>query len=89
MASIICRALEMGAVRIRNVRAPYRECSTPKWLTEVNGRVATNCTLAKCVKVFTGSDKNRSELVRACDMSMLYAFAFARNTLTHFVITSA
>ena len=33
----------MGAVRIRNVRAPYRECSTPKWLTEVNGK------MVKCV----------------------------------------
>jgi len=24
--------------------------------------------------------------IRACDWSMLFAFAFARNTLTHFVI---
>jgi hypothetical protein len=35
----------------------------------------------------TGSDKNRSEPVRGCDWSMLSAFAFARYTLTHFVIS--
>jgi hypothetical protein len=34
----------------------------------------------------TGSDQNRSEPVRACDWSMLFAFAFARNTETNFVI---
>jgi hypothetical protein len=36
--------------------------------------------------LITGSDQNRSEPVRACDWSMLFAFAFARNTSTHVVI---
>ena len=33
----------MGAVRVRNVRGPFRKCDTPAWLTEVNGRTV-NCT---------------------------------------------
>jgi hypothetical protein len=35
----------------------------------------------------TGSDLGRIGLIRACDWSMLFAFALARNTLTHFVIS--
>ena len=34
----------------------------------------------------TGSDQTVPTQIRACDWSMLFAFAFARNTLTHFVI---
>ena len=34
----------------------------------------------------TGSDLGRKGLIRACDWSVLFAFAFARNTLTNFVI---
>jgi len=34
----------------------------------------------------TGSDKNRSESVRACDWSMISAFAFAHNNSTHVVV---
>ena len=34
----------------------------------------------------TGSDRPGTVLIRACDWSMLFAFAFAHNTLTHFVI---
>mmetsp|Transcript_18756 Transcript_18756/g.46699 ORF Transcript_18756/g.46699 Transcript_18756/m.46699 type:complete len:1062 (+) Transcript_18756:270-3455(+) len=33
----------MGAVRVRNVRGPFRVCDTPAWLTEVNGQTV-NCT---------------------------------------------
>jgi len=36
--------------------------------------------------LITGSEQNRSELVGARDWSMLFAFAFARNTATHFAM---
>jgi hypothetical protein len=35
----------------------------------------------------TGSDLGLNGLIRACDWFMLFAFAYARNTLTHFVIS--
>jgi hypothetical protein len=34
----------------------------------------------------TSSDQTAPTQIQACDWSMLFAFAFARNTLTHFVI---
>jgi len=37
--------------------------------------------MTKCVKVLRAS-----ALIRACDWSMLFAFALACNTLTHFVM---
>ena len=59
------------------------------------------CDLSTCYKVrqsvteqskskkhgpITGSDLGRNNLIRACDCSMLSAFALLCNTLTHFVI---
>jgi len=37
----------------------------------------------------TGSALGRNGLIRACEWSMLFAFAFDRNTLTHFVVPNA
>ena len=57
--------------------------------------------MTKCVKVLRSKSKAKSmdhsqarikrfqtvpTRIRPCDWSMLFAFAFARNTLTHFVI---
>jgi len=56
--------------------------------------------MTKCVKVLRSKSEAKSmdqsqarikpfqtvpTRIRACDWSMLFAFAFARNTLTHFV----
>jgi len=40
--------------------------------------------MTKCVKVLQA--KAKAALIRACDWSVLFAYAFACNTLTHFVI---
>ena len=61
-------------------------------------RLEPTCRMTKCVKMLRAKAKAKSMdqsqarieigdfCIRACDGSMLFAFAFARNTSTHFVI---
>jgi len=75
-----------------------RRCAPACKNEEHTGALAPSLDMTKSVQVLrsksnnkqhgpiTGSDLSPNGLIRACDWSTLFGFAFARNTLTHFVI---
>ncbi len=48
----------------------------------------TSISKSKKHEPITGSDQTVQTQIRACDWSVLFAFAFARSTLTHVVINN-
>jgi len=97
----ICQALLRGAT---DHARPSGEVAAGERAPEPRpGKAVQVVPMTKCVKVLGSKSKAKSmdqsrarikpfqtvpTRIRACDWSMLFAFAFARNTLTHFVISN-